>query len=210
MTNQQIYSEYGIQPTDSNLIVEKFGLPSGDHSDESVQKIRAVHSEAKKAGLSVKKYLTTIEVEGRSQSQAPSQASASRASHIQAPTDEAAVGDLHLTVRNTLSSIVSGSVQTLTALDNQLADHEVAVSTAIVARLKQSKGRTARLVISGLEHEDTTFFQLAPSGAVESFAEQASRILALPSGAPQYEQPVLNQATVMVHENDQRTQQQGR
>lgn len=206
MTNQQIYSEYGIQPTDSNLIVEKFGLPSGDHSSESVQKIRAVHSEARKAGLSVKKYLPTIEVEGRSQPQAQGP----RASHIQAPTDEAAVGDLHLTVRNTLSSIVSGSVQTLTALDDQLADHEVAVSTAIVARLKQSKGRTARLVISGLEHEDTTFFQLAPTGAVESFAKQAARILALPSGAPQYEQPALKQATVtLVQEDAQTAQQQG-
>ena len=207
MTNQQIYGEYNIQSADTNLICEKLGLPAGDHSDSDVVQIRSVYSEARKSSLNLKKYLASISIQV--EAQAPSQASAPRVSHIQAPTDDSAVGDLHLTVRNTLSSIVSGSVQTLTALDNQLADHEVAVSTAIVARLKQSKGRTARLVISGLEHEDTTFFQLAPSGAVESFAEQAARILALPSGAPQYEQPVLSQATVMVQENDKGTQRSG-
>ena len=209
MTNQQIYSEYGIQPTDSNLIVEKFGLPSGDHSDESVQRIRAVHSEAKKAGLSVRKYLATIEVEGRSQPQAPSQSSAPRVSHIQAPTDEAAVDDLNLAVRGALSNIVNGSVAVLSTIDSGMTDHEEAFSDAVVARFNQSKSRSARLVVSKLEHEDPAFFQFAPTGAVESFAEQASRILALPSGAPQYEQPVLSQATVMVQENDKGTQRSG-
>ena len=207
MTNQQIYGEYNIQSADTNLICEKLGLPAGDHSDSDVVQIRSVYSEARKSSLNLKKYLASISIQV--EAQAPSQASAPRVSHIQAPTDEAAVDDLNLAVRGALSNIVNGSVAVLSTIDSGMTDHEEAFSDAVVARFNQSKSRSARLVVSKLEHEDPAFFQFAPTGAVESFAEQASRILALPSGAPQYEQPVLSQATVMVQENDKGTQRSG-
>lgn len=206
MTNQEIYSEYGIQPNDTNKIAQKLGIPVGNYSTEALEQIRAIYSEAKKSGLSLTKYLAEVEI--AQQPSAPAPSATPRPDRVQAPVDESAVGDFHLTVRGAVSSIVDGSIQALAQLDDQLADHEDAVSTAFVERIKQSKDRSARLVISKLEHEDSKFFQLAPTGAAQTFAERASAILALPdSGVSQFSYAALKQATV--DPDDQGIEQQG-
>lgn len=197
-----MYSEYGIQPTDANRIAEKLGFIPGEYSNSQVEQIRSIHSEAKKSGMSLKAYLATIQVE-----QATPRSPKQRHDRIQAPTDETAVADFHLTVRSAVGSIVEGSIGAFAELDSQLADHENAVSTAFVERLKQSKDRTARLVISKLQHDDSQFFQFAPTGAAQTFADRAAVILALPDGGDSQPGYVLKQAG-MVEEDDQGIEQE--
>ena len=205
MTNQQIYTEYNIQPTDSDLIAEKFGFTSKERSDDEISQIRAVASQARSLKLSVKKYLAGLQVEkaATSNSQAP------RADRVQAPVDGSAVDDFQMAIANTSERIAQGSLQVLRNMDAHLDGNESAFADAMVDRIAQSPARAARKVIDRLSHEQPNFFQFAPTGAAGAFAAGASAILALPdSGVPQSGYAALKQAQV-VEENDQGTEQQG-
>ena len=158
-TNQQIYADYGIQVGETVAIAERFRFKP-PYSQAQIDRIREIHALAKEQGVTVKKFLATIEVhhEEPQQEAEPTQEAARSAGPA---TGES----FQLALTTTAESLTAESAELYSQVDRYCARNETAVANAVLERFESSPARTMGLIAGKLGEFTPSFFPLAPTGA---------------------------------------------
>lgn len=155
-TNQEVYAQTGIQVSDIQAIAAKFGY-SVPYSQEQVELMSQIRAEAGKAGLTIKKFLATIEV-GQPASSAPDRESSAIDTNL-------ATEQFQSSIASVTQGLTTTAVELYQTLDDHLTIQEEAFSDAVFQRVMSSPVKCMTLVAEKLGVQAPGFFRLAPEGA---------------------------------------------
>jgi hypothetical protein len=208
-TNQQIYADYGIQVGETVAIAEKFRFKP-PYSQAQIDRIREIHALAKEGGITVKKFLATIEVHHEEPQQEEPQQEAEPAQEATRPAGPATGESFQLALTTTANSLTAESAELYSQVDRYCARNEAAVANAVLERFQSSPERAMGLIADKLGGFTPSFFPLAPTGAQLPSFEAPAAACPILGGTDSAALPCTYALLGGTDEYDETTQQEDR